>query len=354
MDRKLVDRLPRRRCAFVHVLLVAVVAGTAFQHPLAAQTMLQPVADWKAGDDFEKTKEARTNLSGAACARTTPPLKSCLIVNDQKKYAQFFKIKQTTLEPKKVIRLVDEDADGDPDAEGAAYDQGYFYITGSHGRSRNHPEDKNESSYVVFRFAVDETSGKPDFKVSDDDVVGVDASSRLRDVIRTAGDIDKAGIPVSEHYDKPLGDGGVNIEGIAAKDDRLYFGLRGPSANEQAFVLSVDAAAFFTRRKALDARVAALKLGKDAGIRDLAAVQDGLLVLSGPVNEQDVTPAVFLWQEKTGALRKIGDLAIPEARKRDKAETLLVLSDVTGEPRRALIMFDGPANGGPTEYLLPR
>lgn len=356
MARRSVDGTSRYRHhgrITARMVLLTALASIGAPLPLAAETKLKPVAEWKTHGDFDKSKDARTNISGAACATTTPPLQSCIIVNDEKKYAQFFSVDGTTLEPGKVIRLLDEDVKGDPDAEAAAYSDGYFYITGSHGRSRN-SDDKNNTSYVVFRFAVDKTTGKPDFKISDDKVVGVDASLRLREVIAKAGDISKTGEPVSAHYDKPLSDNGDNIEGMAAKGSRLYFGLRGPSDNKHAFTLSVDADALFTKDRPLDPRVAALELGEDTGIRDLAAVKDGLLILSGPVNDQNVTPAVFLLQENGGGLHKLGELEIPKALSGDKAETLLVLSDDAGKPWRALVMFDGPANGGPTEYELPR
>src|SRR5689334_12440048 len=102
--------------------------------PAAAQSPLPPIGQWQVQSNF-KGQEARENLSGAACARTSPALRSCLIVNDQKKYAQFFSVEGTTImpDPEGVIRLSDDE--GDPDAEGAAYADGYFYVTGSHGRS---------------------------------------------------------------------------------------------------------------------------------------------------------------------------------------------------------------------------
>ncbi len=83
-------------------------------------------------------------------------------------------------------------------------------------------------------------------------------------------------------------------------------------------------------------------------------MRDGVLILTGAVNDQPVTPAVFLWNEKTGALKKLAELAIPEAYRKHKAETLLVLRDEKGKPYRVLVMFDGPENGGPTEYEIPR
>jgi hypothetical protein len=356
MERKITDGVPRSRDRsgiFARVAVLAALAGVGAPPPLAGQTKLKPVAEWKVAVDFSKSRDARANLSGAACANTTPPFQSCVIVNDEKKYAQFFRINGKTLEPEKIIRLLDDDVKGDPDAEAAAYSDGYFYITGSHGRSRN-SDNPNKTSYVVFRFAVDKTTGKPSFKVSDDEVVGIDATSRLREVLEDAASISKVGAPVSAHYDKPLGDNGDNIEGMAAKDGRLYFGLRGPSDNEHAFMVSVDADALFTKSKSLDPRVFSLELGKDTGIRDLAAIEGGLLVLSGPVNSQDVKPAVFLFQENSGRSSRIGELEIPSGLTDAKAETILMLSDVAGAPWRALVMFDGAANGAPTEYELPR
>jgi hypothetical protein len=309
----------------------------------AADRTIEPAATWSVQGDFEKGEEARTNLSGAACTTRVPPLQSCLIVNDQKNYAQFFSVDGTTLVPGAVVRLR-EGGDGDPDLEGAAYDKRYFYAVGSHGRSRyaNRP---NDDSYAVFRFPVGK-NGKPKSAISENSAAGVQVSARLREAIRDAEGL-------GAFYDKPLSQNGVNIEGIAVKGGRMHVGFRGPSVEGRGFILSADADAVFGQRP-LRAAVHALPLGETAGIRDLAAVRDGVLILTGPVNDQPVTPAVFLWNEKTGALNKLGALAIPEAYKKHKAETLLVLRDERGKPYRVLVMFDGPENGGPTEYLVPR
>jgi len=337
-----------RRSAAASLSGIAVLLLVSVGGAVADQQKLVPAATaWRVTPMFDKNVEARTNLSGAACVPTTPPFTSCLIANDEKKYAQFFSIEGTNITPRAVIRLMDQDAKGDPDAEGVAYDDGYFYVVGSHGRSR-HGDKANDSSYVVFRFPVDKTTGTPPFKVSEDDVVGIDSSPRLRDAIRN-------GEVIKEFYDQPLASGGVNIEGIAVKDGRMHLGLRGPSRNDHAFVLSVDAKAVFTKNENLNAGVRELKLGKDAGIRDLASVGDGLLVLSGPVNEQEVEPALFHWNETTESFRKLGELQLPPPLKgKAKAEILLVLNDKTNEPWRVLVMFDGPENGAPTEYLVPR
>lgn len=334
------------------VLIIA--AGPAAT--VTAQGKIKPVAtNWTVSENFKKNaadedldKQARTNLSGAACTSKKPPFATCLIVNDEKKYAQFFAIDQTVLKPGAVIRLVDKEPKGDPDSEGAAYDRGYFYVVGSHGRSRHHPEKNSTPSYTVFRFPVDPATGKTAFPISNDDVVGVQSSSRLREAIQ-------AGKTISDFYDKKLDENGVNIEGIAVTDGRMYLGLRGPSLENHGFIVSVDAEAPFSNNANLNASVDRLRLGPSTGIRDLAAVQNGLLVLAGPVNEQAVPPAVYFWDKTSEIPKKLGELAIPDKfAGQAKAEILLVLDDTEGKPWRILVMFDGQENGAPTEYLIPR
>jgi hypothetical protein len=330
-----------RVCAASLTLMLA-----AADRPAVAEMLAPAATEWKVQPKFKKSDEARTNLSGAACVPTEPPFTSCLIVNDQKKYAQFFAIEGTTIVPGAVIRLAGEEVDGDPDAEGAAYADGFFYVAGSHGRSRHGDED-NDSSYLVFRFPVDKDTGRPPFEPTDEQVVGVASSGRLRKAIMQ-------GAVIKDFYNQPLDEGGVNIEAIAVKDGRMYLGLRGPSVDRHAFILSVDAGAVFTEDQDLSASVERLQLGDDAGIRDLAPVRDGLLVLSGPVNDQPVEPALFHWNERTGALKKLGELKLPKSPKGKKAEILLVLHDQADAPWRVLIMFDGPKDGLPIEYLVER
>ncbi|QDW39630.1 DUF3616 domain-containing protein [Bradyrhizobium sp. KBS0727] len=329
-----------RRYQRVVAILIGLAAAVGGGTSIAQTRVIEPVpVKWKLSDDFEKSRDARTNISGAACFT----FKTCVAVNDEKKYAQFFAINGTEIRPGKVIRLIDDQASGNPDAEGAAYDNGFFYITGSHGRGRHHPEKNDDLSYLVFRFAIDTTTGAPPFHISEDKVVGVESSSRLREVIKDE---------LPKFYDKPLDDNGANVEGIAVKDGRMYLGFRGPSVDGDAFLISVDAEAVFTAHKALDARLIPLKLGTDTGVRDLAAVSNGLLILSGPVNDQTVTPAVRLLNPATEKLGQPTELAVAD--KTAKAETLLILKDEAGQPWRALVMFDGPENGAPTEYLIPR
>ncbi|MGE3541791.1 MAG: DUF3616 domain-containing protein [Candidatus Tectimicrobiota bacterium] len=321
-----------------------------------AQQPLKPSATvWQVTSDFGKhaehdalDKQPRTNLSGAVCPAGSMGRAFCLMVNDEKKYAQFFALQAATIVPGALIRLTDHD--GEPDAEGAAYADGYIYATGSHGRSRN-KDAVNDASYVVFRFPVDRQTGQPSFPISEERLSGVASTTRVRDALR-----DSPSATIKQFYNTRLADGGVNVEGIAVQGGRLYLGLRGPSDNGQAFLVHVDANAAFTPAESLDAQFATLALGPHAGMRDLASVQGGILVLSGPVNDQAVAPALFLWDPtKPEVIKALGVLEIPEhLRGKAKAEILLVLDDVPTQPWRVLVMFDGPENGAPVEYVVFR
>ena len=327
-------------------MMSAASAGHAQSPPLLAPEAIQ----WKPASIFEKDAKGeelkdqpRMNLSGAACVPTMPKFTSCLIANDEKKYAQFFSISDSTLTPQQLIRL--SNADKDPDSEGVAYDAGFFYVTGSHGRSRKKDTD-NDSSYAVFRFAVDPATGIPKFKPSEKDVVGVESSSRIREVIETDDHI-------KAFFNKPLAAGGINIEGIAVKNGQMHLGLRGPSQKGNAFVVSVDADPLFTEKGGLKPKVTPLALGENTGIRDLAAVNAGILILAGPTREEVVPYTVWLWDGAGTTAKPLGTLDLSGVDKGAKAEILLPLEE-DGSNIRVLVMFDGLENGGAMSFKIPR
>ena len=326
--------------------MVAVSAGHAEPPSKIAPEAIQ----WTPASIFEKDAERdklrdqpRMNLSGAACVPTTPKFTSCLIANDEKKYAQFFSIDGHTLTPRKLIRL--SDADKDPDAEGVAYAAGFFYVTGSHGRSR-HSDSGNRSSYAVFRIPVDPATGSPIFEPDGERVVGVESSSRLRRAIR---DDDTVGA----FFNEPLAEGGVNIEGIAVKNGRMHLGLRGPSQDGNAFVLSVDADAVFTEDDNLRSKVTPLALGRNTGIRDLAALSDGVLILAGPTRDEKVPYSIWFWDGTGTTAKPLRTLDLSTVDDGAKAEILLPLEEDNSNIR-VLVMFDGVENGGAVSFKIPR
>ena len=87
---------------------------------------------------------------------------------------------------------------------------------------------------------------------------------------------------------------GVNVEGLAVKNGQLYIGFRGPVRDGTAYVLRVAVDPLFDGAPA-DPKLLPVELGQGLGVRDLATVADGLLVLAGPEADQGAAPAVFFW-----------------------------------------------------------
>ncbi len=317
-----------------------------------AQAEAVRVGPWDIADKF-KGDEARLELSGATCPGTSGELKWCLAVNDQKQYAQFFKVrlseKKLDARKDKVLRMLPEEHGSikfkDMDAEGAANDGRFVYVTGSHGLSRKKAK-YNHSQFFVFRFPVDPVSGKPPFEISDENVASeIERNGRLRLAILNSPTLR----PFAQF---PLKNNGANIEGLAASNGWLYFGFRGASVNGSAVILRGSATGLFGGGP-LEPKEFLRPLGEDIGIRDLAAVSGGILVLSGNVSKTKAAQQVYLWSPASGELKTLGVLGLDDGK---KAETLLVLEEETGgaggSSYRALILYDGKENGGPVEYRL--
>jgi len=323
-------------------LIIASICSTTL---LAAGPALSQICErsadnsWTVKPDFRGDK-ARTQLSGAACNEN---ISRCIAANDEKTYAQFFTVSGSKIIPDaSSIDLIA--GDDEPDAEGAAHAGGSFYITGSHGNSRR-KNKPNEQSYVVVRVnaesgAVDARSGKWRSAIFRSEKLKPYAAQPLKD-------------------GGPGQAGGANVEGVAVWKDRMYLGFRGPSVGKNAYALSAPLGEVFDNSdKEMSARDHEIALGEKTGIRDLAAVDTGLLILTGPVNEPDnegerVDRSIFHWSPETGKLDRLAQLS-PLA-KGAKAETLVVLPDNGDKGRfRVLLIFEGIPNGDPFECSFPR
>ncbi|TDR88084.1 DUF3616 domain-containing protein [Enterovirga rhinocerotis] len=337
----------RSSCAGA-LLLASLALGTQ------AQAEVTRIGDWAVAPSFAKSEKARTSLSGAACATPT----NCLVVNDETQYAQFFTLKGRTLVPGRVIRLLPAEVDGqemkDIDAEGVAVVRGrdgassHYYVAGSHGASRR--GKVRASTFFLFRIPVDGRTGEPRFSF-DDRVVAAEItrSAALRAAIRAHPDL-------AAHAEKSPEAGGVTVEGVAVDGENLLLGLRSPAPGGDAFVVSLPVtSAFDDNAPAIAVRRVGLEKG--AGIRDLAAVEGGVLVLSGQIasrpaaDEPPVTPAIWFWDGRSERARKLGTL--PGIGPADKAEALIVLED-SGTTLRTLVLFDSVENGGPVEFRVER
>jgi hypothetical protein len=109
----------------------------------------------------------------------------------------------------------------------------------------------------------------------------------------------------------------------------------------------------------------ALALGPGIGVRDLAAVSNGVLILGGRSLDSDpaadgppecVTqtmkprPAVWLWSGRDADAPKAQG-ALPGVDATMKAESLLLLEETVSH-FRVLVLFDGAENGGPMEFII--
>lgn len=361
--------------------MVAVAAGILFSvwarpgahahgidgAPPAPPALVAPVRQLDVRGAFEGKDEAK-DISAIACA--TPAgaaVRACLLVSDGVRHVRLVTVSSDAVTLGSAITLVaKEDEAGarnkEVDAEGAAFvrvgDRGFYYVTGSHGASRGSGSYQG-ARFGLFRIPVDPATGRPAFG-------GFDGPRPAPEVART-GVLEDLIAAVPElaaqacRRDGPclgLDAGGVNIEGLAAKDGDLYFGLRAPTIDGRAVVLRLPAEGLFdpVAAPALKPAVLRARLGANFGIRDLVAVAGGFLILAGlDVTEQpglSYPSVVHFWDGVGEATRPLAVLA--SAHPMAKAEGLLVLADAPSEDYRLLIVFDSAAGGAPAEYRVPR
>ncbi|MBB2961323.1 DUF3616 domain-containing protein [Methylobacterium sp. R2-1] len=311
---------------------------------------------------------AAYDVSGIACILRASGKRRCLVVNDEGRKAQFLTIDDRDIEPKKTIDLIGKAPDAatrgtvfagkqcpdkspakfkEFDGEGVAYAKPYFYVVGSHGCGRK-KDTLNTSAMILARIRVDE-EGKPDVEDDDKPEAAVETTYRLGEVLAGA---DRVGPSFLESLTES---NGLNIEGIAVVKDRLYAGLRAPSIEGEAFLVEADVDALFADGHGAyqgKRRTIPIKLGKDAGIRDLAALDDGrLLVLSGPAQEQPkVAYKLFLFDPgKGGDPQLLGALdELDDADRCGKPEAVTAIGS-----NRVLVLFDSLRNGGARAYKVP-
>jgi hypothetical protein len=345
-----------RKTVAAVIASVCLAVGTAAADPRLIKPQAGPL---DAGDGFsfaDRPKMTRQSVSGIACPRNTSGKRVCLIVFDEGIEARYVTLDGNAFRPD-AERVVLRDNGGELDAEGAATDGRFFYVTGSHSVNRGNCAIDPGRQHVI-RFAVDRRTGR----------AARDANGKLADY----SDSDRltalmALLPeFKQHVGKCLGDeqGGVNIEGLAIRNGRLFFGFRGPAKNKEAAVLSVDAEAFF---RGTDAKpeVTRIIVGGGRGIRDLHAVKDGILVLAGPDDDKDnknKSYRVALWDGKKGNRKAVepkmlAELDLKKIELRDcdketKPEALAVLED-SRRRYRIMILSDGRCDGGPLLFGIP-
>lgn len=356
--------IPWFRRAACAVALACIPGGpvVALGEPVATA---EPERTWTVRGTFDGKKESE-NLSGLACATKDAPAgaeRPCLLISDERLYARLVTLRDGVLRLGAKVTLLPATEDGDrfreTDAEGVAYDDGAYYVVGSHGSSKKAGEYQR-SRFFIYRIPVAPRTGQPTF----DDPGGDPPSSRITRTDILEGVL--AAVPALAGQAcqrrgrcRSLQDGGVNIEGLAVWEGQIYLGLRAPSPGGAAIVVRVPARRVFAGA-ARDLPASAVtvlrpKIGAGVGIRDLVRVQGGFLILTGPERPEDDgavgTATVVFWDgagEAVTPLMALGGM-VADA----KPEALLVL-DEARDAYRVLVLSDGVAGGAPTEYRILR
>ncbi|QDL52960.1 DUF3616 domain-containing protein [Rhodoferax aquaticus] len=355
-----IHRVSLTRAAHVAVCLLALGSGMGAMAQAPAPRVAPAGGIWSAGAGFEfalkdkKALKTRRSVSGLACNLNAKGERVCLMAFDEGVQARYAVARDGQLLPDpQPVELAR--GDGELDAEGAASDGRYLYVTGSHSAKRSDCASNPDSRHVV-RMALDPQTGKAQAGPVAD-------TGRLWSVMQSVPGL-SAYVGDGKCLGSEPGQQGINIEGLAVRDGRLYFGFRAPVLQGTAMVLSVDAEALFGAGdpKPVLARVA---LGANRGIRDMVAVKDGFLLLAGPDDgkaNQGVAWTIHGWDGKAsaqGARTKhlatldLRGVALRSCDAELKPEALAVLQE-TASTYQVLVLSDGMCDGGPLAFTLAR
>jgi hypothetical protein len=362
---------------FLALLLASTVLGASGAREASAAdavvvTPVKVVGHFKAPSS-DKDGKAR-GISGMAClGKASGASRECFVINDEERFGEVAILKADGLVATgKTIDFVEKGEAGkgvlgvarnpmcggveeaskfdELDGEGVAIAGDWAYVASSHSCSGG--GKYKPSSFLLVRFKVNGDS------FTGNSPVTVQRSWRLADALR-AGEVKAA-------YGKPKGEG-TNIEGIAVIGDRLYAGLRTPVNSNESFIVSAAVDDLFAAdpkdQPPEGLKVVAdpikVKLGANTGIRDLATLRNGrILILSGPTDEQaDVAYKLWLLDKPFSGKAQDLDVTITTATKgkdgkRAKAETVTVL-DETPDRLKVLVLYDNIDEGEPTQYDIP-
>ena len=250
----------------------------------------------------------------------------------------------------KNIPVFEGNAEEEMDIEALAADGEVVYVIGSHSRKRPKikSKKKNKKSHDKNRMTFEADSIEKEasrrwlyrLELSADGTErdGSKQAKSLYDVIEKD--------PVLRRFRKiPSKENGVDIEGLAVKGDHLYVGFRGPVLRGgyvpvMRFAFDDPEGTYKLLYVTLDGR----------GIRGMASVDDGFLLIAGPVGDGPGSYQVFHWDgkdvvpgrdrkpEDEGRTVRLLDLVMPS--KKAKAEGLAVLSQ-ENDHYEVIVVYDG-------------
>jgi hypothetical protein len=309
-----------------------------------------------------------TNISGLACLPADDSRSTCIVVDDEGRFAQIAIVGNGQITAGARLPLIgtklSRDTVGQPpvrvgcsggnakfkdmDGEAAAYSSSFFYVVGSHGCSR-HGNKFRRSAFILARIPKAQVVGAASGRNSVFDASSVQTTYRLSEAM--------VAVPqIQQYFTRDLTSAnGLNIEGLAVDGRKLYAGLRAPVLDGNSFIVEVDVEKLFDETSSIsksDVRAILAPLGPNRGIRDLAWLKNGrLLILSGPAQDAKLPFDIQLLDIATGTITLMGTLPELTDAAGAKAEAISVLSQ-DGNAIDVLVMFDGLENGGPREYRI--
>lgn len=334
--------------------------------------MLKPLDVPVSGRFTDEDGKLAQDISGIACApESRRGAQRCLVINDEDHSAQSASLKDGQLVAGPRVPLfgkalpattrgsmpavtcrTGEASVRDLDGEAVSYAAPYFYIAGSNGCSRN--GKWRASIFLVARLRTDEQGRLVDAKGRlakgrREAADAVDLTHRLAEAL--------AATPrIGAFFGKDLDENGVNVEGMSVVGDTLYAGLRAPSLDGHAFIVATSAQALFDHKAgpAPKSVLHDIPLGRNVGVRDLASLPDGrLLVLYGSAQDQpEVAAGIATFDPANGAFLRLGELPSRTIDGRfGKAEAILPIA-FRGTEIDVLILYDSLDNGMPQKVTL--
>jgi hypothetical protein len=150
----------------------------------------------------------------------------------------------------------------------------------------------------------------------------------------------------------PSKENGIDIEGIAVKEDKLYLGLRSPILRDN--YVPVLVVKFEDIKQENSYQISYVNLNGN-GIRDLTAVDKGFLILAGAGGDGMSPYQLYFWDGKDNipgtdkqltTAQLLGEIPTPSGA---KAEGITVIEE-TNDAYKILVVYDGIAKGNPTLF----
>lgn len=272
-------------------------------------------------------------------------------------------------------------ADGEVDIEGLDVDGGYLWVVGSHSLTREKPKpdehdpeealarltevEHHPNRHFFGRIPLVESAGEPDVlefrrKAGADRLGGKRRSACFK--MKSRGSALAKALRKDKHIGRFMGmpakENGFDIEGIAARGDRVFLGLRGPVLRGWATLLELRV------KEPRSGRLKPRKIGQGGarylkhfldlgglGIRELAFDGDALMILAGPTMDLDGPVVLYRWADALGdSERKVVPadqleqlLRLPYGRGEDHAEGVCWLPGEAGGTGELLVIYDSPA-----------